>query len=442
MRRQLLEFNETLLNGDAKSRSASGGTGADAWRERIVTREPHEKQRQFINSPAKRKVIRAGRRGGKTVGIAILALKLFAEGRRVLYAAPTQEQIDAFWFELCLGLDEFSKHGALYKNATMHLFEVSGTKNRVRAKTAWNADTLRGDYADVLILDEFQLMHENTWDQAGAPMLMDNNGDAVFIYTPLSARTRTQSKADDPRHAAKLYKKHDNDTSGRWETFHFTSYENPYISAEGIEEVAADITAVSRKQELLAEDDIEIPGALWNQAQIDALRFEARLPGLKRVVVAIDPAVTATVNSDNTGIIVAGVGEDGHGYVLQDATVSASPDTWANKAVECYRSWEADRIVAEVNNGGDLVEHTVRTVDANVSLTQVRASRGKVTRAEPIAALYEQGKVHHVGVFNELESEMCFTLNGVKSPDRVDALVWALTELMLPSGRFDRSDVW
>ena len=367
---------------------------------------------------------------------------LFAQGRRILYAAPTQEQIDAFWFELCLALDGFAQSGVLVKNKTLHLFEVDGTKNRVRAKTAWNADTLRGDYADVLILDEFQLMHENTWDQAGAPMLMDNNGDAVFIYTPLSARTRTQSKADDIRHAANMFKKAKRDHSGRWGAFHFTSYENPHISAEGIEEVAADITALSRKQELLAEDDIEIPGALWKQSQIDALRLEARLPNLSRVVVAIDPAVTANANSDNTGIVVAGLGEDGHGYVLQDATLSASPDTWASQAVKCYRDWEADRIVAEVNNGGDLVEHTVRTVDANVPLTQVRASRGKVTRAEPIAALYEQGKVHHAGTFSELESEMCFTLNGVKSPDRVDALVWALTELMLPSGRFDRSDVW
>ena len=159
-------------------------------------------------------------------------------------------------------------------------------------------------------------------------------------------------------------------------------------------------------------------------------------------VVAIDPAVTATRDSDETGIIVAGVDNDGHGWVLEDASLKASPDTWAKQAIGRFYTHEADRIVVEVNNGGDLCEHTLRTVDRNVPITQLRASRGKVARAEPIAALYEQGKVHHVGTFGVLEDQMCSTLDGANSPDRVDALVWALTELMQPSGRFERSDVW
>ena len=184
------------------------------------------------------------------------------------------------------------------------------------------------------------------------------------------------------------------------------------------------------RQELNAELLEDLPGALWQRAIIHLHRASS-IPELKRIVVAIDPAVTSNANSNNTGIVVAGVGTDGHGYVLEDATLSASPDTWAQQAVACYRKWEADRIVAEVNNGGDLVEHTIRTADNNVPVKQVRASRGKVSRAEPISALYEQGKVHHVGTFGALEDEMCSTLNGANSPDRVDALVWALTELML-----------
>jgi phage terminase large subunit-like protein len=169
-------------------------------------------------------------------------------------------------------------------------------------------------------------------------------------------------------------------------------------------------------------------GTLFRRGLIEVARVQIH-PELRRIVVAIDPAVTAHDGSDETGIVVAGIGVDGHGYVLEDASLKGSPGEWARTAVEAFRLWEADRIVAEVNNGGDLVEHTVRTVDANVPLTQVRASRGKVARAEPVAALYEQGKVHHVGVFGDLEAQMCEGTS--KSPDRMDALVWAISELML-----------
>ena len=122
---------------------------------------PHAKQRSFVYSKAKRRIVRAGRRGGKTVGVSILAVETFLAGKRVLYAAPTAEQIARFWTTVTRSLDEPIKAGALRKNETEHLIEVAGTENRIRAKTAWNADTLRGDYADLLILDEWQLMDED-----------------------------------------------------------------------------------------------------------------------------------------------------------------------------------------------------------------------------------------------------------------------------------------
>lgn len=416
---------------------AASAAGSD-WRERILTRTPHAKQQLFIDSRAKRKVIRAGRRGGKTTGIAIAALRLFKAGRRVLYATPTQEQIDAFWFELCLALDDLADERILYKNETRHLFEVTGTKNRIRAKTAWNANTLRGDYADFLILDEFQLMHEETWDRAGAPMLMDNNGDAVFIYTPPSLTTRAVSKADDPRHAAKLFKRAQADTSGLWEAFHFTSYDNPHVSAEGIELIAADMTRLSREQEILAEDDVEIPGALWRQAEIDALRVR-EYPPLARVVVAIDPMGSVENPGAECGIVVAGLGCDGHFYPLEDVSLSATPDGWARAAVAAFDRWDADRIVAERNYGGDMVASTLRTIDRNIPLKLVTASRGKLVRAEPVAALYEQGKAHHVGEFPALEYELCSYNGSGRSPNRMDALVWAGTELMGKERREARS---
>lgn len=188
------------------------------------------------------------------------------------------------------------------------------------------------------------------------------------------------------------------------------------------------------RQELNAEILDDMPGALWKRTTIETERV-TEVPELRRIVVAIDPAVTANAESAETGIIAAGVGEDGQGYILDDKTISASPDGWAKQAVALYHTLKADRIVAEVNNGGDMIEHTIRTVDSRVAFTQVRASRGKHTRAEPVAALYEQGKVHHVGAFGLLEDQMCqWTPTDADSPDRVDALVWALTELMLDGG--------
>ena len=186
----------------------------------------------------------------------------------------------------------------------------------------------------------------------------------------------------------------------------------------------------------------EIEGALLDDARGGLFRFgqieAARVgfaPELRRIVVAIDPAVTSNEDSDETGIVVAGVGIDGHGYVLDDLSLKGSPGEWAQTAVEAYHAWEADRIVAEVNNGGDLVAHTIHTVDPLVPYSAVRASRGKITRAEPVAALYEQGKIHHVDVFRSLERQM---IEGAsKSPDRVDALVWALSSLMLASADDD-----
>lgn len=188
------------------------------------------------------------------------------------------------------------------------------------------------------------------------------------------------------------------------------------------------------RQEINGDVVDAIEGALWKRADIDGARLDAP-PDLQRIVVAIDPAVTATEDSDETGVVVAGVAlVNGvpHGYVLDDLSLRASPEAWARRAVNAYHDYAADRLVAEVNNGGDMVKLTIRTIDRNVSYKDVRASRGKATRAEPIAALYEQGRIHHVGTFAALEDQMCSWIPGDKnSPDRVDALVWALSELML-----------
>ena len=186
------------------------------------------------------------------------------------------------------------------------------------------------------------------------------------------------------------------------------------------------------RQELNAEILEDVQGALWSRDLIEQCRVDrSALPPLKRIVVAIDPAVSTGEDADETGIVVAALGTDGHGYVLEDASGKFSPVEWARRAVGLYRQWGADRIVAEINQGGAMVETTVRTVDANVSYKGVHASRGKITRAEPISALFEQHRAHLVGVYPELEDQLASFAGGSSaSPDRLDALVWALTELM------------
>lgn len=408
---------------------------ASPWQATATLRSPdgHAQQLAFIDSPAKRKVVRAGRRGGKTVGTAILACRAFLAGKRVLYGAPTQEQIDRFWEECKNALRAPIDSGVLYKNETRHIIELPGTEQRIRAKTAWDADTLRGDYADVLILDEFQLMQEDTWGVVGAPMLLDHDGDAIFIYTPPSMRTIAHSRATDPYHAAKMYQKAKADTTGRWAAFHFSSHENPHISESALAELTGDMSALAIRQEIMAEDIEDVPGALWKRSDIERLRV-TKAPDLTRIVTALDPS--ATSGGDEAGVITAGIGEcscrgesEIHTFVLDDSSLQGSPRAWAGAGVTAYHKFHADALVAEDNNGGEMVEVTVSTIPNAPPVRRIHASRGKHTRAEPVSTLYEQGKVHHVGTFARLEDELCSWLVGMDSPNRMDALVWAVTEL-------------
>ena len=189
------------------------------------------------------------------------------------------------------------------------------------------------------------------------------------------------------------------------------------------------------RQELEAQIIDDVDGALWDRDGIDADRRTVT-PPLRRVVVAVDPAVTSGEDAAETGIVVVGADPEGHGYVLDDRSLRASPNDWAAAAVAAYHTHRADVIVAEANQGGDLVSTLIRTIDPRVPIRLVRASRGKRTRAEPVAALYEQHKVHHVGFFTELEDQLCSWVPDVgASPDRLDALVWGFTELLIDGNR-------
>jgi phage terminase large subunit-like protein len=185
------------------------------------------------------------------------------------------------------------------------------------------------------------------------------------------------------------------------------------------------------RQELDGELVADDPNALWRRDTIELSRRKS-VSDLKRIVVAVDPPTTSHAKSNACGIVCVGLGVDGRCYVLEDASVKRMrPLQWAERVVTVYKRWNADRIVAEVNQGGDMVRELLLQVDNSVPIKTVHAARGKQARAEPVAALYEQGRISHVGGFAALEDEMCSTIGEGKSPDRLDALVWAVTELML-----------
>ena len=296
--------------------------------------------------------------------------------------------------------------------------------NGARA-TLYNAvepDQLRGPQHDLAWADELAKWRyaEETWDQLQFGLRLGARPRQCVTTTPRPIKILRELIADPDTVV----------TRG-------TSYENlANLAPAFVKRIIAKYEGTRLgRQELEAELLEDLPGALWQRARIDELRIKAA-PELRRVLVSIDPAATSGAEADETGILVTAGGQDGHGYVLEDLSLRGSPDTWGRVAVGAYHRWAADRIVGEVNNGGEMIEHVIRTCDPTVGYKAVRASRGKAVRAEPIAALYEQGRVHHVGGFPILEDQMCaFTHDQERaagqSPDRVDALVWGLSELLL-----------
>lgn len=391
--------------------------------------KPHIKQAAIKRSRAKRKIIRAGRRGGKTTIVSDISVEKFLDGRRVLYATPTQDQLDRFWFLSKQALREAVEQNVYYKNEVRRIIELPKTEQRIRGKTAYNADTMRGDYGDLIILDEFQDMDPDALDDVVLPMLLDNDGDLVIIYTS----RRPNKGGQGLKRAHELFQRAENDKTGRWEAFSFTSLDNPHLSKKALEEVAQDMTQLSYRAEILAQEIFDDPDALWTRDIINNSRM-VRAPEMSRVVVGVDPP-----GSPNTecGIVAAGSGmiegdKRRHYFVIDDPSRKGSPNEWGRTVVTCYYRNLADRILGERNYGGDMVKSTIQNIDNQAAYADVSATRGKAVRAEPVAALYEQGRVHHIGEFSTLEDEQCNWVpnSGMPSPNRMDALVWAITELM------------
>ena len=273
-------------------------------------------------------------------------------------------------------------------------------------------------------VEEAQSLSQRSLDLLD-PTIRAENAEVWFSWNPY--------KEDDP--VEQLFKNNENAV-----LVHANYKDNPFLN-DATREMAERqrLNNVQKYNHIWLGDYIkEVEGALWNADLIEANRVDGDdIPELSRIVVAIDPAVTGGKNSDETGIVVAGRAAHGQKYyVLEDATLRGSPDQWISRAIAKYHQYEADRIVAEVNQGGDMVQKLILDSDRSVAYKAVRATRGKMLRAEPIAALYEREQVFHAGRFPELEEQMIFyNGSGNVSPDRLDALVWAITELSQSSGQ-------
>ena len=359
-----------------------------------------------------------------------IAVDSFLDGKRILYATPTQEQIDRFWMECKKALQEPIDANIYYKNETKHIIELSGTEQRIRGKTAWNADTLRGDYGDVIILDEFQDMNPDTLELVVFPMLLDTDGDLLIIYT--------KKRGLKGQHASDLYKRAELDKTGRWAAFTFTSHDNPHLNQAALTEITQDMTQIAYRMEIMAQEMDDDPDALWDRNMIEESRVLSA-PPMNRIVVGVDPPGSTKTEC---GIVVGGstmINGVLHAFILGDYSTLGKPTQWGKAVVRAYRMHSADRVLGESNYGGDMVESTIEVVakgDADqspVAYKKVTATRGKAIRAEPISALYEKGLVHHVGKYDKLEGEQCMWVpeKGMLSPNRLDALVWVITELLM-----------
>ncbi len=389
--------------------------------------------------------IRAGRGFGKTLSGAQWTKEKAGEypGCRIALVAPTLADVRVTMVEgetgLLSVLPEYALRGgtrdSAWNRTTCELFLAnnsylkgfsSETPNRLRGPQhhyAWGEEV--SSWEDAKLGDAL----ETTFSNLKLGLRLGAHPQAVFTSTPKANKlTKDVLKLEPPIlavTAGSSYENRDNLSEAWWKTV-----VQPY---EG--------TRLAR-QEIMAELLEDVEGALWSQAQLDALRV-TEAPALQRIVVAIDPNMSSEEAANDAGVIVAGRGHyDRQAYVLADQTITrGGPRAWARAAVDAYHEHKADRIIAEKNAGGEMVELTIHTVDAAVPVKLVNASRGKRTRAEPVASLYEGDeekgnppRCHHVGNFPELEEQMCTWTPDADSPDRMDALVWALTELMLDGG--------
>ncbi len=373
---------------------------------------PDPWQRAVMNAPGDTLVL-ASRQAGKSTTAAAMALhRAMQTAGTVLVLAPTERQST----ELVLRARRMALQAGLPLESEGRTYLEFSGGGRIIALPA-HPEGVRGYTAVMVVFDEAAYIPEELY-VAARPMLAVTRGRILAISTPAGKRG--------------WFWREWHEGGGYWHRVRVTAEDIPRLGPEFLERERSRLGERVFRQEYLAEFVDERQGALWRWEWFERPGFRvAAPPDLLRVVVGVDPAASDAEGGAETGIVVAGVGADGHYYVLGDYSIRGSPEAWRSRVLHAYQTHQADVIVAEKNQGGDMVEAIFRAANMDLPLRVVTATRGKAVRAEPVALLYEQGRVHHVGVLRELETQLTGWVPGDPvSPDRMDALVWAVTHLM------------
>lgn len=384
----------------------------------------------FFGGSEKFTVVTKGRRFGATHGAAHAYIEWAVEGKRLLWGDTINSNIDRYfqrYFEPAL------KRNSLEYAWNSQKKELRIMEGHVDFRSSDRPENWEGFGYDVIFLNEAGIILRDPYLYTNAvlPMLMDYS-DSRLIAAGVPKGTKGKDGKD---HA--FYKMAQTAMAGdaSYRILRYSSYDNPLLKKEDIDELSDEISRMNPemvRQEIYGEFLEGAGGLLWDMDILNATRTTEALE-IVRSVVAVDPAVTSNASSDETGIVVVGKDANGHGYVLEDISGRYTPNEWAQKAVEAHNRHRANAIVCEVNMGGDLVTNAIKTIDDRILVKGVRATKGKALRAEPIYALYQRGLIHHVGYFGKLESQMV-SFNpdaNQSSPDRLDALVWGFTDLMI-----------
>jgi phage terminase large subunit-like protein len=381
-------------------------------------------QKAIMDSPKRFTITEASTKCGKTFSHLFWLFEQAHKGQpgeEYWWCAPVYSQAEIAFKRLYRKVIESGAY--IINHSKLSITTPIGTV--ITFKTADNPSTLYGENVHAFVFDEYSRAKEDAWFALRT----------TITYT--KAKGKFIGNVVDRNWAWDLARKAEAGKDPDFDYFKITAYqavEAGILSLTEVEQAKKDLPSRMFKMLYLAEFS-EIEGALWTWDMIDKWRSQ-EAPELVRLVIAIDPAVTSNKDSDETGIIVGGRDARGAIYILDDLSGTFTPQNWATRAIQAYDMRKADRIIAETNNGGDMVETIIKNIDKNVNYGKVTASRGKTIRAEPIVGLYEQGRVHHVGSLPHLEDQMTTwsAKAGERSPDRVDALVWLCTDLMSDMG--------
>lgn len=396
----------------------------------------YREQHDFVYSERKHKIAICGRQTGKTLMCARAAAEYMMDGKRVVYAAPIDAQLEEFWGFLrrFAPWAQFQSRPRIARNPfEVKRFDGKDSHGEVKARSMWNQDGLRGQNADLVIVDEAAFGNEYTVESVLKPLLATTNGSMWLMTTPPSLDSLKKFGNDrsvDPDWIRRFWDEKtggvDKDGNPLWYKAQIPSIASPYVTEDWVEEqreaMDAHTFAIEIEGQMLATN----PGALWEPSMIT--RGDASGVDMETIYVGVDPSGDGP---DETGIVVCGRDYDGNGWVLADYSVKTTfAREWAAEIARAYREWNADLVVAEKNNGSTLVTEAIQAAGDDLEVYGMHHSKGKYIRAEPVSLLYSRGMVFHNGEFKRLERQMCYWLPTQRtSPDRLDAMVFAMAEL-------------